>query len=135
MIVIVLRFSFKDGTSDDEKGETLTMMRKAATLDSVSFSTVGHDLGDPAEGFTHTYMVGLADVAAVERYINHPDHIAGDFVYIPRLSRLASIRFSDSDDPELARQLMEVYQAKVARRPDWGALIDAIPEFRISAPA
>jgi hypothetical protein len=135
MIVIVLRFSFKDDTSEAEKAETLTMMRRAATLDAVTFSTVGWDLGDPAEGYTHTYMVGLEDLTALEEYLYHPDHIAGDFVYIPRLARLASIRFSDDDDPGLAGQLMKAYQGKIAKHPDWAELIASIPEFRVSAPA
>jgi hypothetical protein len=135
MIVIVLRFSFKDGTSADERAETLAIMRRTASLDSVALSTVGQDLGDPTEGYTHAYMVGLEDLDAVERYIHDPGHIAGDFVFIPRLSRLASIRFSDDDDPEIARKLMAAYQAKVDARPDWGELIDSIPDFRISIPA
>lgn len=135
MIVIVLRFSFKDGTSEDEKADTLAIMRRTASLDSIAFSTVGEDLGDPAEGYTHAYMVGLEDLDALERYIWHPDHIAGDFIFIPRLARLASIRFSDDPDPELPGKLMAAYEAKVAMRPDWGELIDSIPEFRISSPA
>jgi hypothetical protein len=135
MIVIVLRFSFKVGTSEDERAETLTMMRNTASLDSIEFSTVGQDLGDPAEGFTHAYMVGLKDLDAVERYIYDPDHIARDFIFIPRLSRLASIRFSDDADPELARKLMEAHRTKIAKHPDWGELIDSIPDLQISKPA
>lgn len=134
MIVIVLRFSFKDGTTEDERAETLAMMRSTASLDSIAFSTVGQDLGDPAEGFTHAYMVGLDDLDAVERYIYDPDHIARDFVFIPRLSRLASIRFSDDDDPELAQKLMAAHEAKIAKHPDWGELIASIPDLRISEP-
>jgi hypothetical protein len=31
-------------------------MRRAASVESVSFSSVGQDLGDPTDGFTHAYL-------------------------------------------------------------------------------
>lgn len=120
MIVNILRFSFKDGTSAQDKAEVLATMRRTASVEAVSFATVGQDLGDPAEGFTHAYMVGIADLESLERYMHDPVHLAGDDVIFPHLARLAPVRLSDDMDPELGREVMEMHLRKVARYPEWG---------------
>ncbi|WP_329030225.1 hypothetical protein [Streptomyces sp. NBC_01423] len=61
MIVNTLRFSFRDGTTEEEKVEVLAAMRRTSTVESAAFGVVGQDLGDPADGFTHTYSAGIAD--------------------------------------------------------------------------
>ncbi len=87
MIVNTLRFSFRDGTTEKEKAEVLAAMRRTSTVESAAFGVVGQDLGDPADGFTHTYCAGLADLAALERYLHDPVHIEGDFIILPPASR------------------------------------------------
>ncbi|MGP4016459.1 Dabb family protein [Saccharopolyspora sp. 5N708] len=133
MIVNLLRFSFKDDTTDAEQAEVLAAMRRTATVDSASFSTVGQDLGDPAEGYSHAYCVGVEDLAALERYMHDPVHLDGDFVILPRLARLAAVRLSDDEDPELNEKIAAIYLAKVAKYPEWGQLLDAIPDVRVAA--
>src|SRR3712207_8765976 len=49
--------SFRPEVPEEEKAEVLAAMRRTASTESVSFATVGQDLGDPAEGFTHAYLV------------------------------------------------------------------------------
>jgi hypothetical protein len=132
MIVNVLRFSFKDGTTDEEKAAVLAAMRRTATVESASFSTVGQDLGDPAEGYSHAYVVGIADLAALERYMYDPVHLAGDFEILPRLARLSAVRLSDDPDPELAAKVVAIAQQKMATYPEWVALFEATPNEPVS---
>lgn len=132
MIVNILRFSFKDGTTEENKETVLAAMRRTASVESVSFSTVGQDIGDPAEGFTHTYLAGIADLPALERYMHDPVHLAGDWEILPHIQRMSAIRLSDDLDPELSAKVMALHLAKVAKYPDWGQALENIPEARIA---
>ncbi|MEU5023449.1 Dabb family protein [Streptomyces milbemycinicus] len=132
MIVNILRFSFKDGTTDEKKAEVLGAMRRTAAVESASFATVGQDLGDPAEGYTHAYCVGIEDLPALERYMYDPVHLEGDFEILPHLARLSAVRLSDDMDPELGARVTEIFLAKLAKYPEWGELLNSIPDSRIS---
>ncbi|GAB2734050.1 Dabb family protein [Amycolatopsis magusensis] len=135
MIVNILRFSFKDGTTDAEKDTVLSAMRRTASVESVAFSTVGQDIGDPAEGFTHTYLAAVADLPALERYMHDPVHLEGDWQILPHIQRMSAVRLSDDPDPELSAKVMALHLAKVAQYPDWGQALQTIPEARIANPA
>jgi hypothetical protein len=128
VIVNILRFSFKDGTTEEEQAEVLAAMRRTSTVESASFGVVGQDLGDPASGFTHTYCVGVEDLAALERYMHDQVHLDGDLVILPRLARLSAVRLSDDPDPGLGEKVMAIALAKVAKYPEWGEALEAIPE-------
>ncbi|MER5324948.1 Dabb family protein [Streptosporangium roseum] len=133
MIVNMLRFSFREETTDEEKAEVLAAMRRTATVESVSFSTVGQDLGDPAEGYTHAYVVGVEDLTALERYMYDQVHLDGDSGILPHLARLSAVRLSDDPDPGLGGTIMAMHLKKVAKYPEWSRLLDAIPDGRIPA--
>ncbi|MEU4892880.1 Dabb family protein [Streptomyces sp. NPDC044780] len=126
MLVNVLRFSFKDGTTEEDKAKVLAAMRRTATLESTSFSTVGQFLGDPAEGFTHAYCAGVTDLAALDRYLHDPAHIAGDDEILPHLAKLSAFQLSDDMDPALGEKVMGMHLKKVAMYPEWGQALDAI---------
>lgn len=131
VIVNLLRFTFKESTTPEEREEVLAAMRRTADVESVAFSVVGRDLGDPAEGYSHTYCVGIADLAALERYMYDPVHLEGDFVILPRLARLSAVRFSDDPSPELAARIDAIAQGKLAAHPEWGELLAAIPQSSV----
>lgn len=135
MIVNMLRFSFKDETTDEQRAAVLAAMRRTASVESVSFSTVGQDLGDPADGFSHAYCVGIADLESLDRYLYDPVHLAGDFEIVPHLARLSAVRLSDDEDPDLGATIMAMHQKKVATYPEWAALLDAIPNADLAADA
>lgn len=120
MIVNVLRFAFRPEVTAAEREEVLALMRRTATVESVAFSTVGQDLGDPAEGYTHAYLAAVPDLAALERYMHDPVHVSGDERILGRLARLAAVRLSDDLDPELGRAVGAVHGRKVASYPEWG---------------
>ncbi|MEK8170559.1 Dabb family protein [Streptomyces sp. M19] len=118
MIVHTLRFAFKDGTTEERKAQVLALMRQTASVESASFATVGQSLGDPADGLTHAYCVGIEDLAALERYMHDPVHLAGDPEILPHLARI-SIGPDVSDDmaPELASEIMALHEKKAAMYP------------------
>ncbi|RDI44493.1 Dabb family protein [Nocardia mexicana] len=131
MIVNVLRFRFKDSADAETRAAVLAAMRRAASMESVSFATVGQDLGDPAEGFTHTYLAAVADLEALERYLYDPVHLAADTEILPHLERLSPVRLSDDPDPGLRQAITRMHLKKVQTYPEWGRMLAAIPDTPI----
>jgi hypothetical protein len=125
VILNVLRLTLKDDTTDDQRAEVLEALRRTASLPWVSFSSVGLDFTDPT-GLTFGYVVAIKDLDALESYMHDPVHLAGDDVILPRVARLSAVRFSDDDDPEIGAKVYALHQAKVAKYPEWGRLVDAI---------
>lgn len=132
MIVNILRFRFKDTVDPATRDKVLARMSETAAVESVSFATVGQDLGDPAEGFTHAFCVGIADVAALRRYFYDPVHLAGDPDILPHFERLYAVRLSDDLDPGLRDEITGLFLEKVRKYPQWGELMAAIPDSPIS---
>lgn len=126
MIVNLLRFSFKPGVTEEEKAEVLATMRRTASVESVAFSTVGQDLGDPAEGFTHAYLAAIPDLDALERYMHDPVHLEGDEFLLGRLANLSAVRLSDDLDPELHQTIFAMHDRKVGMYPEWGRQVDVL---------
>ncbi|WP_433680680.1 Dabb family protein [Nocardia sp. CA-119907] len=132
MIVHLLRFGFRAETTEEQKAEVLALMQRTASVGSVSFATVGQNLGDVGEGLTHAYCVGIEDLAALERYLHDPVHLAGDPQIIPHFQKVAiGPDVSDDPDPELRRKIMALHEAKLAKYPEWARQMDSIPEVRI----
>ncbi|KFZ77972.1 stress protein [Amycolatopsis sp. MJM2582] len=131
MIVQFMRFAFHEDSTEEQKARALELIRRTAAVESVAFSTVGRLLGDAAEGYTHGYSFGLADLGAFERYMYDPVHLAGDPEILPHYAKLhVGLAVSDDPDPELAAKITSVYQGKLAEYPEWERLMAAIPEVR-----
>jgi hypothetical protein len=128
VIVNILRFSFRAETTGEQKAATLAALRRTASVESVSFSSVGQDLGDPTDGFTHAYLAAVADLDALRRYFYDPVHLEGDPEILPTLARLHAVRLSDDPDPDLNTKIGALFQEKVATYPEWGRLLAAIPD-------
>ncbi|MFE7194325.1 Dabb family protein [Kitasatospora sp. NPDC057541] len=121
MIVHMLRFAFKETATDEEREHVLARMRRTASVESVVFSTVGENLGDP-DGFTHAYCVGIPDLPALRRYMHDPVHLAGDPEILPHLARIAiGPDLSDDMTPALAGRILALHEEKVALYPEWAA--------------
>ncbi|WP_436772887.1 Dabb family protein [Yinghuangia sp. YIM S09857] len=121
MIVHMLRFSFKETATEEDREHVLAVMRRTASVESVSFSTVGQSL-DESGGFTHAYCVGIADMEALRRYMHDPVHLAGDPEIIPHLAKLAiGPDVSDDMTPTLAADILALHEEKVALYPEWAA--------------
>lgn len=134
MIVHTLRFAFKDGTTEEQKAQVLALMRQTSSVESVSFATVGQSLGNPAEGLTHAYCVGIEDLAALERYMHDPVHLAGDPEILPHLARISiGPDLSDDMTPELADEIMALHEKKAAMYPEWAAQLEPLVEIQVGA--
>jgi len=132
MIVHLLRFAFREETTEEQKAEVLALMKRTASVESVSFATVGQNLGDVGEGLTHAYCVGIEDLAAMERYMHDPVHLAGDPQIIPHFAKVViGPDVSDDPDPELRTKIMALNEAKLAKYPDWARQMATIPDVRI----
>ncbi|RKN38524.1 Dabb family protein [Streptomyces hoynatensis] len=127
MIFLVLRFSFRPETSEEERAAVLARMRRTASVGSVSCSTVGPDLSDGPEGYTHVYCAGVADLGALRSYLYDPVHLEGDREILPRLARLAAFQLSDDPSPGLGEEIAAMHREKLAAYPEWGRLLDAVP--------
>ncbi|ROO86018.1 stress responsive alpha/beta barrel protein [Actinocorallia herbida] len=127
MIVITQRFSFKADTTPARREAVLAAMRRTSAVESTSFAFVGPELGLPADGLTHGYCVAIPDLAALERYMHDPVHLAGDPEILPYLARLTHTRFADDADPDLDDEIVALHRKKLAMYPEWEDLLNAIP--------
>jgi hypothetical protein len=123
VILNVLRLTLKDDTTDEQRADVLAALRRTAGLPWVSFSSVGPTFDDP---LSFGYVVAIADLDALERYMHDPVHLAGDEVILPRVARLSAVRFADDDDPDIGAKVFALHQAKVAKYPEWGRLVESI---------
>ncbi|MFF2146701.1 Dabb family protein [Kitasatospora sp. NPDC058190] len=107
--------------TEEQREHVLAVMRRTASVESVSFGTVGQSLGEQ-DGFTHAYCVGIADLDALRRYLHDPVHLAGDPQITPYLSRIAiGPDLSDDMTPTLAAEILALHEEKVALYPQWAA--------------
>jgi hypothetical protein len=126
VIVSVQRFTLKDDTSPEQRADVLAALRRTAGLPWVAFSSVGPEFTDPT-GLTLGYVVAIDGLDNFEKYVHDPVHLAGDDVILPRVARMSAVRFADDDgDPDIGSKVFAVYQAKVAKYPEWGRQVDAI---------
>lgn len=125
MILNVLRLTLSDDTTAEQRADVLAALRRTASLPWVSFSSVGPDFADPT-GLTFGYVVAIDDLDALESYMHDPVHLSGDDVILPRVARLSAVRFSDDGDPDIGAKVFALHQAKVARYPEWGRLVESI---------
>ena len=131
MFIHQFRFSFKDETTEEQRADVLSTLRQVASVNSVSFGVVGQNLGDPGEELTHAYIAGFEDLAAFERYLYEPVHLAGDPQVVPHFKKVfIGPEMSDDMDPGLAAQIATMHEHKMAKYPEWGALMATIPEVR-----
>jgi hypothetical protein len=126
MIVNLLRIRFKDGVSVEEQEEVLAVMRRTAGLEMVAFGAVGKDFGNPADGFTHSYLAAIPDLEALERYMHDPVHLDGDEQILDKLEKMSAVRFSDDPDQGIGKAVYDVAARKIAMYPAWGRRIDEL---------
>ena len=131
MFIHQFRFSFKDESTDEQRAAVLSTLRDVASTDSVSFGAVGQNLGDAGEELTHAYVAGFEDLAAFERYLYEPVHLAGDPQVVPHFKKVAiGPEMSDDMDPDLAAKIAALHERKMEKYPEWGGLMSTIPELR-----
>lgn len=132
MIVHTQRFSFREGTGAQKQAEVLALIRRTVSVEATAFGAVGRGLGAPEEGYTHGLVVAFDDLDALERYLYDPVHLAGDPEILPYYGRMrVGPAITDDPDPDLLAKIGALHEAKLAKYPEWAALMDSIPEVRI----
>ncbi|MBC2897506.1 Dabb family protein [Rhodococcus sp. 3A] len=97
----IMRFSLQDGLTVAERDEVCRQIRSLVDLPMVISSSVCQDLGNPANGFSHTAIVLFEGSADYLSYLTDPDHaVIIDFV-IPRWKKAMFCDASDEFDPTL----------------------------------
>lgn len=123
MILNVLQLTLKADTTDEQRAEVLAALRRTASLPWTTYSAVGPVFGDP---LSIGYAVAIPDLTSLEGYMHDPVHLAGDHIILPRVARLSAIRFADDADPDIGAEVFALHQAKMARYPEWGRLVESI---------
>jgi hypothetical protein len=126
MIINLLRIRFKDGVTVEEQEEVLAVMRRTASLESVAFGAVGKDFGNPADGFTHSYLAAIPDLESLERYMHDPVHISGDELILDKLEQMGAVRFTDDSDPAVGKAVYDIAARKMEQYPAWARRIDEL---------
>jgi len=132
MIIHLIRFGFRDETTEEQKAEVLAVLERRSDIESVLFATVGLSLATVDEGLTHAYLVCVEDLAALERYLHDPVHLAGDPQIVPHFAKVAAgPDISDQLDLGLREEIKALHEAKLAKYPDFAELLDTVPEVII----
>jgi stress responsive alpha/beta barrel protein len=131
MIISAQRIRFKDDVDPAARAAAIAAFAALAQAEPVEFAVFGQDLGDPADGFTHGFCVGLTDLDALDRYFADPLHAAADRALLPLLQRAEGLGISDDTDAELREKVVTLHQQRIARDPEYRNLLDAIPETRM----
>lgn len=123
MIVHVLRFRFKDGTTEESSSACLEALRAVGRMDSVVSAVVGDHLGGGAGPHTHSASFTLADLGGFERYMGDPVHRRADFVLHPYVTDFDVFDISDEGDPGLPAKIAGIQQRRLANDPELAALV------------
>lgn len=132
MIFHTVRFGFKAGVTADQRADTLKTLEGMAALESVAFSVLGRSLSGPESVLTHAYCIAFADLAALRRYLSDPVLHEGDQKILPLFARLSvEPDITDDTDPDLGAKITTAFEETVADHPEWGQLLQSIPQFDI----
>lgn len=121
----IMRFALQDGLTDSERDEVCRQIRSLENLPMVISSSLCQDLGNPADGFSHTAIVLFDGSADYLSYLTDPDHaVIIDFV-IPRWKKAMFCDASDEFDPTLYDQIQKTI-AEMGSTPEILAHVAAI---------
>src|SRR5882757_11223561 len=132
MIAHVLRFRFKDGTSEEDFAVSMNALRRTGQMSTVSFAVVGQYSGSAGDGYTHSAVFGLADLEALERYMYEPAHREADFIVHPHMAKLDVFDISDEGEPDIAAKIMDIQRQRLAADPELAQLLGIVAEDGIN---
>ncbi len=73
MIQHIVLLKWKAGTTDQQVDAVFAQAEKLVNgIDGVERITLGRNVGDADHGFTHAFIVNLADADALSNYLQHP---------------------------------------------------------------
>jgi hypothetical protein len=122
VIVHVLRFRFKGGTSDEDYAACMAAFRAVGEMESVLLGVVGQYTGRESDTYTHSTTFAMADIEAFERYINDPAHRRADFIVHPHVINFDAFDTWDEDDPDLAAKIAAIQESRLRNDPELAKL-------------
>jgi hypothetical protein len=123
VIAHILRFRFKEETSEEEFDAAMEAFRRAGQVPTISAAIVGRYAGNPADGCTHSAVYVLADLATLERFMYEPVHRDADFIVHPHMASMDAFDISDDDEPDLDAKIMDIQQRRLAADPELAELL------------
>jgi hypothetical protein len=132
VIVHTVRFGFKADVTEEQQANALETLAAMAALEPVAFSTLGRSLSGRGSGLTHAYCIAFADLAALRDYLRDPVLHEGDRKIVPLFARLSvEPDITDDPDPDLGAKITAAFEETVAAHPDWGRVLQSVPQFTI----
>jgi hypothetical protein len=130
MIVHVLRFAFKESSTEAEIAAALESLDRMSKMDSVAFGVVGQYMSVEDDGFTHAFCFAIKDLESFEhQYMQDPIHREADFIMHPHVAKLGVFDLSDDMNPRLGELIMGVHQRRYDKDPELAELVGTIPDF------
>jgi hypothetical protein len=128
VIAHILRFRFKEETSQEEFDAAMEAFRRTGQVSTISAAIVGRYAGNPADGFTHSAVYVLADLATLEGFMYEPVHRDADFIVHPHIARMDAFDICDDDEPDLDAKIMDIQQRRLAADPELAELLGIVAD-------
>lgn len=86
----IVLFSFAEETSRNEVDDVIASLNELPSLiPEIKTWAIYEDEGGREHSFTHTLVATFDDMAAVEHYLAHPDHVKVVERALPLMTRIA----------------------------------------------
>jgi hypothetical protein len=130
MIVHVLRFAFKESSTEAEVAAALEGLNRMTEMDSVVFGAVGQYMSPEDDGYTHSFCFAIKDLETYENeYMQDPVHRETDFIMHPHVAKLGVFDISDDMNPEFADLIVGANKRRYEGDPELAELLAGIPAF------
>ena len=129
MIFHVNRLTLKPNLTEEQRRETLELMRQAGAANpAVRSLVVGRDLGGD---FERGAVYVLDDLDGYWTYLTHRAHVHSEMKGIPLLVRFEGFDITHSHDPEIGAKMAGLQRRNFAEHPEVAALVAQAPAFRV----
>jgi len=129
MIFHINRLTLKPNVTEEQRRETLELMRQAGAANpAVRSFAVGRELGGDFE-WGAVYV--LEDLDGYWEYLTHPAHVRSEMKGIPLLARFEAFDITDSNEPEIRDKIAGLQRRNFAEHPEVAALVAQAPAFRV----
>jgi stress responsive alpha/beta barrel protein len=131
MIYHGIRFSLKEGVTDEDVAAGLAAMRAASlSMQTVTSFVIGRDIGGE---YDYGAVSVIEDLAGYEVMMNHPAHLEVDRAGLPLIEKFVSFDIADDPDPDLGAKIAEIHRRRYADNPDVADLVAGLDDYSGSA--
>jgi Stress responsive A/B Barrel Domain len=127
MIYHCVRGTFRPDVPAAEREAALERLRRyPQEIDVIQTSCVGRDIGGE---FEFGAMYALADIEALETYMNAPWHLETDAAGLPLVSAFVAFDLTDDEDPEIGEKIADVNRRRFENRPEILGLVEDLDSY------